>query len=51
MGLFVDGDILDDGDVDGGEGARAVDLIGGHCCGVWERCSLVYGNEGCMYLQ
>lgn len=26
--------ILDDCDVDGGEGARAVDLVGSHCCGI-----------------
>lgn len=32
MGVFSC-DILDDGNVDGGEGARAVDLIGCHCCG------------------
>ena len=30
-------DVLDDGNVDGGESARAVDLIGGHCCGIAER--------------
>ncbi|CAG8491015.1 3358_t:CDS:2, partial [Scutellospora calospora] len=27
-------DVLDDGDVDGGESARAVDLLGGHICGI-----------------
>lgn len=35
--LFMNGnDVLDDGNVDGGESARAVDLVGGHCCGIAE---------------
>ena len=33
VGLLVNGNVLDDSNVDGGESARAVDLIGGHCCG------------------
>lgn len=28
------GNQLDDCNVDRGEGARAVDLVGGHCCGL-----------------